>query len=77
MSLTILRDWTNGSVVKSTGYSVKGPGFNPQHPHVGSQPSVTLVLGDLTLSSPPLNFEVTMHTGGAQIYTHTKHTYAG
>jgi hypothetical protein len=32
--------WRDGSVVKSTGYSSRGPEFNPQQPHGGSQPSV-------------------------------------
>lgn len=29
--------------------SCRGPGFSPQHPHCGSQPSVTLALGDQML----------------------------
>ena len=33
-------DWRYSSVVKSTGYSSIGPGFNSQHPPGGSQPSV-------------------------------------
>jgi hypothetical protein len=32
--------WRDGSVVKSTDCSSKGPKFNPQQPHGGSQPSV-------------------------------------
>jgi hypothetical protein len=38
-----------GSVLKST----RKPGFNAQHPHGGSQPSVILVLRDL-IASPEL-----------------------
>ena len=34
-------------MVKSIGCSSRGPEFNSQHPHGGSQPSVTPVLGDL------------------------------
>ena len=32
--------WRDGSVVKSTDCSSRGPEFNSQHPHGGSQPSV-------------------------------------
>jgi hypothetical protein len=32
--------WRDGSAVKSTGGSSRGPEFNSQHPHGGSQPSV-------------------------------------
>ena len=32
--------WRDGSVVKSTDCSSKGPEFNSQQPHGGSQPSV-------------------------------------
>jgi hypothetical protein len=32
--------WTDGSVVKSTGYSSRGPELNSQQPHGDSQPSV-------------------------------------
>jgi hypothetical protein len=40
----------NGLVVKSTGCPSRGPGFNSQHPHGGSQVSVSPVPGDLTPS---------------------------
>ena len=43
-----LRD---GSVVKRTGCACRGPRFSPQHPHVGSQPSITPVPGDLVTFS--------------------------
>ena len=32
--------WRDGSAVKSTGCSSRGPEFNFQQPHGGSQPSV-------------------------------------
>ena len=35
-------------MLKSTGCSSRGPEFNSQHPHGGSQPSVTPVQGDPT-----------------------------
>jgi hypothetical protein len=34
------RGWRDGSVVKSTGCSSRGPEFNSQKPHGDSQPSV-------------------------------------
>jgi hypothetical protein len=34
------RDWRDGSAVKSTDCSSKGPEFKSQQPHGGSQPSV-------------------------------------
>jgi hypothetical protein len=34
------KDWRDGSAVKSTDCSSKGPEFNSQQPHGGSQPSV-------------------------------------
>jgi hypothetical protein len=33
-------DWRNGSAVKSIDCSSRGPEFNSQQPHGGSQPSV-------------------------------------
>jgi hypothetical protein len=42
--------WRDGSEVKNTDYSSRGPGFNSQHPHGSSQLSVTPVPGDLTPS---------------------------
>ena len=35
-----LKGWRDGSAVKSTDCSSRGPEFNSQQPHVGSQPSV-------------------------------------
>ncbi|XP_052011789.1 ubiquitin-conjugating enzyme E2 J2-like isoform X2 [Apodemus sylvaticus] len=36
--------WRNGSAVKSTDCSSRGPEFNSQQPHCGSQPSVIGIL---------------------------------
>jgi hypothetical protein len=41
-----MRGWRDGSVVKSTGCSSKGPRFNSQYPHGGSQLSITSVPGE-------------------------------
>ena len=48
-SLLKLYMWARemGSVVKSIGYSSRGPGFNSQHPHGSLYLSVTPVPGDL------------------------------
>jgi hypothetical protein len=35
-----VRGWKDGAVVKSTDCSSRGPEFNSQQPHGGSQPSV-------------------------------------
>jgi hypothetical protein len=40
--------WRDGSAVKSTDCSSRGPRFNSKHPHGGSQLSVTPVPGTLT-----------------------------
>ena len=37
--------WEDGSVVKNIGCSSRGPGFSSQHPHGGSQLSITPVPG--------------------------------
>jgi hypothetical protein len=34
------RGWRDGSVVKSTDCSSRGPEFNSQKPHGGSQPTI-------------------------------------
>jgi hypothetical protein len=36
----LLRGWRDGSAVKSTNCSSRGPEFNSQQPYGGSQPSV-------------------------------------
>jgi len=36
----IKQAWRDGSAVKSTGCSSRGPEFNSQSPHGGSQPSI-------------------------------------
>ena len=40
-------DWRDSSAVKNTDCSFRGPGFNSQHPHDSSQPSITPVPRDL------------------------------
>jgi hypothetical protein len=40
MHIKKIMGWRDGSVVKSTDYSSRGPEFKPQQPHGGSQPSV-------------------------------------
>jgi hypothetical protein len=40
LSYSTLRSWRDGSVVKSTDCSSRGPEFKPQQTHGGSQPSV-------------------------------------
>ena len=37
------RGWRDGSVVKNSSVLAEEPGFNPQHPHSSSEPSVTLI----------------------------------
>lgn len=38
-------------VVKTAGYSSRGPGYDSKHPYGGSQPSITPVPGRVTPSS--------------------------
>jgi hypothetical protein len=45
------QDWRDGSLVKGTGYSFRGPRFNPPPPYSSSQLSIISVPGALTLSS--------------------------
>ena len=64
-----------GSVVKGTCYSYKGLGFSSQHPHGGLQPPITLLPGDLTLSSDLCRNQACMwhtdvHVG--KTFTHIK-----
>jgi hypothetical protein len=40
LKIIIIRGWRDGSVVKSSDCSFRGPEFNSQQPHGGSQPSV-------------------------------------
>ncbi|XP_060238453.1 transmembrane protein 116 isoform X4 [Meriones unguiculatus] len=40
VTVTIYRSWKGGSEVKSTACFSKGPEFNSQQPHGGSQPSI-------------------------------------
>ena len=41
----VMRGWRDGSVVKNTVCSSRGPEFNSQKPHGGSQPSVMELSG--------------------------------
>jgi hypothetical protein len=38
-----MKGWRDGSTVKNTDYSSRGPGFNFQNVHDNQQPSITLV----------------------------------
>lgn len=51
--------------LESTGCSCTGPGLSSQHPHGGSPPSVTPLLGDLMSS---LASSGTRHTCGTEIH---------
>ena len=52
------QDWRDSSAVKNTCCPCKRLSFSSQHPHGDSQPSITLVLGDVML---PLTSTVTRH----------------
>ena len=72
------RDWRDGSGVKSTGCSYRGPRFNSLHPHGGSQPSITPVPGDPMPSSNLQGHQAHMwqtYTYRQNIHTHTKINY--
>ena len=56
------------TVVKNIGCSSGGPRFNSQHPHDSSQPSITLVPGDLGTLFWPLWSPYTSRN--ANTYTH-------
>jgi hypothetical protein len=45
-----MQGWRDGSGVKRTDCFYRRSEFNSQHPHGGSQLSVTPIPGDLTLS---------------------------
>ena len=64
-------------MVKSAGCSCKEPRFNSQHPHGGSQPSITPAPGDLMLSSGLCGHCMHMYLSIYTVtYTHTHtHTY--
>lgn len=55
--------WRDGSAVKSSGFSFRGPRFN--------EPPVTLVLGDLTSSSVFWGYQVHID---AETYIYAKHS---
>lgn len=62
--------WGDGSAVKSTCYSSRGPGFGSQNPHKGSQPSITPVPED-RLSSSALLYEANVWCLLHRQQTHT------
>jgi hypothetical protein len=66
------KGWRDGSVVKSTPYSSRGLGFNSQHPHGGSQLSVTPVPGDLC---PLLVSTGTRYASGGETYLEAKYSH--
>jgi hypothetical protein len=45
-SRVVGRGWRDGSVVKSTDCFSRGPEFNSQQPHGGSQPSIMVSVSD-------------------------------
>jgi hypothetical protein len=55
-------DWRDGSAIKSTAWSSKGPRFNSQHPHEGSNSGVQC----------PSGFR---HTHGADTNPQAKHIH--
>ena len=55
----------DGSVVKTMKSSLREPGFSPQHLDGGSEPSVTLVPGELM---PFLGSAGNRHSSGAHIF---------
>jgi hypothetical protein len=57
---TIIAGWRDGSVVKSTGCSSKGPEFNSQQPQGGSQSSI--------MGSDALFWHASVHTDRVLIY---------
>jgi hypothetical protein len=63
--------WRDGSLVKSTVCSSRGPGFGSWRHHGGLQPSVFPVLGDPT---PFFSFPMYQACGG-QTYIQEKHSY--
>jgi hypothetical protein len=68
MSGRVRRD---GSVIKSTGYSFRGPWFKSQHQHRSSL--LTLIPGDLRPSTGPSNMVCLLHIHThRQILTHIK-----
>ena len=56
--------WREGSAVKSTGCPYRGPEFNSQHPHGGSQP--------YTVESDALLHHKGIYADRALMYTKNK-----
>jgi hypothetical protein len=47
LNTSMVCSWRDGSAVKSTTCSCRGPRLGSYHPHDSSQPHITPVLGDL------------------------------
>jgi hypothetical protein len=60
-----IRGWRDGSAVKNTGCSSRGPRFNSQHPHGGSQLCDTVPHTTVCNSSSKKSgaFNTDRHTG--------------
>lgn len=69
----LCRGWSNGSVVEHIGCPSKGPGFDLQHAHGGSYPSVILVRGGGGCST--LLFSPCHYAHRAQAYIQAKHSH--
>jgi hypothetical protein len=67
------RGWKDGSMVKSTGCSFRGPRFNSQYSHGNLKPSVTPVPGYLIFFWPPPPTPYTQYS--IQKYMQAKHPY--
>ena len=66
--------WGDGSEVKSTCCSCRGPRFSSQRPHGGPQPSVTPVPGD-PMPSSDLQFQGTLAPLWRNWHTWSMHTH--
>ena len=63
-------DWSNGSVLKSTGCSSRGPGFNSHHSRGGAQLSVNSSLKAYNALFWPVRV---LQAHGAQTYVQAKY----
>ena len=62
----------DGSVVKSTGCSSRGPGFDSQHLYGTSEQPVTPILGDQTLDSTKYTNDTQIKMQVEYLYTYIK-----
>lgn len=65
----------DGSVIRSTYCSYRGPGFSSKYPHEDSQLFVTQVLGDNTLSDLLRHMNVHVHIHRHAGKKNNSHTY--